>query len=396
MKIILANKFYYPRGGDCTCVINLENLLIEKGHQVAIFSMDYQENIDTKWSEYFPSEISFSSPGLSGKLKALDRIFSSKEVAEKFEQLIDDFKPDILHVNNIHSYISPLIIKIAKKRGIKVYWTLHDYKLICPNYTCLNSEGLCEKCIDNRLNVVKYSCMKAGRFASLLAYFEALYWDSTKLDKYVDAYICPSLFMAEMVQKKITNRRKFITLNNFVGNEFLIEDAEVSPSDYYCYVGRLSAEKGILSLLRAAIKVPYKLVVIGSGDIKDQLKKEYEGYDNICFLGHQTKEKVKELILNSKFSVIPSEWYENNPMSVIESLCLGVPVLGANIGGIPELINSKNGLLYHSGDVEDLASKIGQMYELPFDRTTISQQAKTKFSPDYHYERLMQIYNGKY
>ena len=138
MRILLSNKFYYRRGGDCIYMLNLEQLLREHRHETAVFAMDYPENLDTPWKRYFPQNMS--------KLMALTRPFGSIEVKKKFNKLLDDFRPDVVRLNNIHTHLSPVIAELAHKRGIRVVWTLHDYKLLCPRYDCLRGDKtICER-----------------------------------------------------------------------------------------------------------------------------------------------------------------------------------------------------------------------------------------------------------
>ena len=138
MKILLSNKFYYYRGGDCIYMLNLEQLLKEHGHDVAVFAMDYSENIETPWKMYFPQNMN--------KLMAFTRPFGSVEVKKKFKQLLDVFKPDVVHLNNIHTQLSPVIAELAYQHNFHVVWTLHDYKLLCPRYDCLkNGNSICER-----------------------------------------------------------------------------------------------------------------------------------------------------------------------------------------------------------------------------------------------------------
>lgn len=159
MKIVLVNKFYYRRGGDCIYMLNLEHLLKEHGHDVAVFAMGFPENLDTPWKKYFPSEVKFK-PG-PGMIEAFMRPFGTSEVKKKFTALLDDFQPDVVHLNNIHSQVSPVITEIAHSRGIRVVWTLHDYKLLCPRYDCLrNGEKVCEACFTDKHKVMEYKCMK--------------------------------------------------------------------------------------------------------------------------------------------------------------------------------------------------------------------------------------------
>ena len=175
MKILLANKFYYRRGGDCVHTLNLEQLLKAHGHEVAVFAMDYPENLKTQWSKYFPSEVKFKLG--TGMIEALMRPFGTREVQRKFNAALNDFHPDVVHLNNIHSQLSPVIAEMAHERGIKVVWTLHDYKLLCPRYDCLrNGETVCESCFADKHKVLEYKCMKNSKVASFLSYGEAMKW----------------------------------------------------------------------------------------------------------------------------------------------------------------------------------------------------------------------------
>lgn len=190
-KILLSNKFYYRRGGDCVYTLNLEHLLKMHGHTTAIFAMQHPENLPTTWNKYFPSEIRFS-PGL-GMLEAFSRPFGTKEVIRKFNSLINDFKPDIVHLNNIHSQLSPIIAELAHQQGIKVVWTLHDLKLLCPRYDCLrNGQMPCEECFTDKHKVLEYKCMKNSIVASFLAYKEAIKWNKERLEACTDIFYVPA------------------------------------------------------------------------------------------------------------------------------------------------------------------------------------------------------------
>lgn len=389
MKILIANKYYYYRGGDCTVSISLEKLLQEKGHDVAFFSMQHPSNLPSEWDKYFPSQVDFSSTNLKEKLIAAKRPFYSNEVKRKFTKLIDDFRPDVLHLNNIHSQLSPYIGDIAHTKGIKVVWTLHDYKLICPTYSCLKNGEVCELCIQGSTsNVLYHKCMKHSLTASFLAYMESLVWNKKKLISNTDLFIAPSLFMKQMMVKGGFPDSKIKVLHNFTNREYTLHSFE--KENYYCYIGRLSKEKGLKTLIDAASDLPYKLVIIGTGPIENDLPHNKK---NIEFVGFKNWDDMSKIVANAKFSILPSECYENNPLSVIESLCLGTPVLGANIGGIPEVIfSSKCGMLFKSGDVLDLKDKIQLMFNSQFDYLTISELAKEKFSQDNFYNGIIKIY----
>ena len=390
MKILLANKFYYRRGGDCIYMLNLEQLLKTHGHDVAVFAMDYPENIETEWKRYFPNEIKFT-PGV-GMLETFMRMFGLGEVKRKFNFLLNDCKPDVVHLNNIHTQLSPVIARLAHKRRTKVIWTLHDYKLLCPRYDCLrNGNEVCEECFVDKHKVLEYKCMKNSNLASMLAYKEGMKWSRKKLEGYTDVFICPSQFMYNKMAQGGFDRKKMYTLCNFIDIERTRRDS-YDKEDYYCFIGRLSFEKGIETLIEAARTLPYHLKIIGSGPLADILKEKAKGA-NIEFTGYKEWPEIKEIVGKARFSVVPSEWYENNPLSMIEAQCLGTPVLGANIGGIPELIKEGvNGMCFESRNIMDLKNKIEKMFILNVDYKQLAKSSQIRYSSEKHYNELLELY----
>ena len=385
MKILLSNKFYYRRGGDCIYMLCLEQLLKAHRHEVAVFAMDYPDNIDTPYRNYFPKNMC--------KLMALTRPFGSLEVQSKFNKLLDDFKPDVVHLNNIHTHLSPIIAELAHKRGIRVIWTLHDYKLLCPRYDCLREENgrltNCELCFNgSKKACLDYKCMKGSKLASFIGYREALKWNRDRLENCTDVFVCPSQFMADKMAIGGFDKLKLQTLCNFIDADKCVKDS-YEKDDYYCFVGRLSHEKGAKTLIEAANKLPYKFKIIGGGPLMDELKAEAK--DNVEFVGFKQWEDIKQLVGKARFSVIPSEWYENNPLSVIEALCLGTPVLGADIGGIPELTD----YTFESGNVEDLKAKIEMMWNATFDYKKLASESMARYGAESYYRQIMEFYRGQ-
>lgn len=389
MKILLANKFYYRRGGDCIYMLNLEKLLKAHGHEVAVFAMDYPENLETPWKKYFPKNMS--------KLMAFTRPFGSHEVKSTFKKLLDDFKPDVVHLNNVHTQLSPVMAELAHQRGIKVVWTLHDYKLLCPRYDCLkNGNTICETCFNgDKKACLDNKCMKGSKLASFIGYKEAVTWNRERLEACTDVFICPSQFMADKMVQGGFSKSKMQTLCNFIDVEKCkfsstdgTDDVELLPKkeDYYCFIGRLSHEKGAKTLIEAANQLPYKLVIIGGGPLMDELKSV--AHTNIEFVGFKQWDDIKQLVGKARFSVIPSEWYENNPLSVIEAQCLGTPVLGANIGGIPELTD----YTFSSGNIADLKTKIEKMWNSELDYQQIASDAQHRYDAETYYDKLINIY----
>ena len=393
-RILIVNKFYYPRGGDCIVAMNLERLLKEQGHEVAVFAMQYHENIDSGWNQYYASQVDMMG-GVSSKIHAFNRIMGLGDIKTSFNRILNDFKPDIVHLHNIHSYISPIVAKLAKRQGCRVVWTLHDYKLVCPSYACLLNGRPCEKCIGHsKTYVTKTRCLKSSIAASSMAYIEVQKWNRYKLESITDAFICPSQFMASKMRKDGFNPKKLHVVCNHIDpvKLELYNSLNDTHEDFYVYVGRLSTEKGVETLLRVASKLPYTLMIAGDGPLMKKLNDIYFGYGNIRFLGHQNAEQVAELLSKARFSVVPSEWYENNPLSVIESLCAGTPVVGARIGGIPELLNENNGITFAAGNKNELTNAINKAFVKQWDNTSIKNLAIKKFSAEEHLRLIEEIY----
>lgn len=390
-RILVANKFYYPRGGDCIYTIDLVGLLQSHGHDVAVFAMQHPETLQTPWNKYFPEEVKFGM-GVSS-FKAVMRPFGTADVIQKFNALLDDFKPDIVHLNNIHSQLSPVIAELAHSRGIKVFWTLHDYKLLCPRYDCLQNGTICERCLDNLHNVVKYKCLKHSYIASSIAYLEARKWNRDRLEKCTDQFIAPSQFMLGKMKSGGFSSSKITQLYHFVDKKKYV-NVDYNKEDYYCYVGRLSSEKGVTTLIEAANQLPYKLKIVGDGPLKDELAAKVNKDASIDFLGFKSWEEVKTIVSKARFIVVPSEWYEVLGLVIIEAECVGTPILGARIGAIPELIEENvNGMYFESRNVSDLSGKITEMFNASFDYQAIAERAQKKLSAETYYEHLIKVYD---
>ena len=392
-RVLLVNKFYYPRGGDCVVVLNTETLLRENGVETQVFAMEYPQNLPAHYQDQFASRVAFDG-GLGNQWRALQRTLGRGDVRERFEAVLDDFKPDVVHLHNIHSYLSPVVGELAHKRGIRVVWTLHDYKLLCPRYDCLLGGKPCEKCFSgSKLGVITNRCMKDSLPASVVAWLEAVKWKHHKLEENTDLFICPSEFMASKMREAGFDRSKITVLNNFLDpiklKQYQAIDNTAQREDYYCFVGRLSAEKGIDDLLSVASHLPYRIKVAGSGTLEPSMRIKYANNPNVEFLGMLDAPNVARLLAGARFSIVPSQWYENNPLSVVESLCAGTPVAGSNMGGIPELIDSANGIVFQPYDKETLETAITMSMAREWNHSEIAAKALERFSPRAHMQELM-------
>ena len=405
MKILLANKFYYRRGGDCIYTMNLEKMLKEKGHEVAVYAMQYPENEKSEWSGYWPTNMT--------KLDAFTRPFGARQVMKGFSRLMDDFKPEVVHLNNIHTQLSPVIAKIAHEKGARVVWPLHDTKLVCPCYTCTRDGKWCTECFTDKKAVIRHRCMPGGLPGAIIGYLEAQKWNKEVLQEDVDLFLPPSKFMMDTCVEGGYKPEKFRVLCNFIdvtkvkglkgeevkglkGEEvkgLKGEEVKRLKGDYYVYLGRVNEVKGVRTLCKAAAQLDKKLIVIGGGELLPELQEAYKDCKQIEFKGQMQWEEFMPILRGARFMVLPAEWSENNPLTVIESQSLGTPVLGARIGGIPELIDEGvSGMTFTSGDVEDLKDKIMEMFEHEFDYDAIAKNAIERYSSEAYYEKLMALY----
>jgi len=297
-----------------------------------------------------------------------------------------------VHLNNIHHYLTPAsIIPELKKRNIPVIWTLHDYVILCPNTTFISNEIVCEKCrVGKFYNCVTNKCKKQSTTASFAAALESYANNLSNPYKHVDYFICPSEFIKKKFESFDFNVSKLKQIHNLFDTSSISSDTKtipVSEKPYIVYVGNILRVKGIFTLVKAMANLEIDLYVIGSGEHFEDLKKliEVENLSNIKLMGKMAKEEVFRYVQHSSFVVVPSEWYENLPYSLVEALLLSKPVLGADIGGIPELvINGKTGYLFQPGNINDLRSKIQLMLSNQYLLTEMGNNAK---------EHAMQIVN---
>ncbi len=391
-RILLVNKFFYTRGGAEVVCINLRDELTARGYEVGIFTMAYH-HIDEVEYLYEAPEVSFKQ-GFAGKVNFARRTLGGYHVAEAFTRALDDFKPDVVHLHNIHSYLSPVVARLAHERGCRVVWTMHDYKLVCPSYSCLDHGRPCERCLTHRHAILTRRCFKDSCAAGALAWLEARRWSRRRLERWVDALVCPSKFLRDMMERGGWSRDKLHVLNNFIDPVKLRElDREHGREDYVAFVGRLSHEKGVDTLLQVAKNNPsLKLKLAGNGPLRLSLTAQYGSLPNVEFVGQLEAAAVARFVTRAACLVVPSEWYENNPLTIIEAQCAGTPVVGSNMGGIPELVAPENGVIFPMGDREALGNAIDRALATTWDHAAIARRGRERFSADAHLSRLLELY----
>jgi glycosyltransferase involved in cell wall biosynthesis len=398
MKVLLINKFLHPNGGSETYIFKLGDQFKAMGHAVEYFGMEHEGRIVGNRVEAYTSDMDFHGGSKLRKLTYPIKTIYSSEARKKLRRVLDDFQPDVCHLNNFNYQLTPSIIleirKWEKKTGhaCKIVYTAHDMQLVCPNHLCRNpgTGENCEKCLGGHfLNCAKGKCIHGSFAKSVVGTMEAIFWKWMGVYHQIDAIICCSEFMKTKLDTNPVFRKKTVTLHNFVDQA----QWEATPKkDYVLYFGRFSEEKGIGTLIRVAKELPeVSFVFAGSGPLEGEL----EDVPNIKNVGFQTGLPLETLIRQAKFTVYPSEWYENCPFSVMESQMYGTPVLGADIGGIPELIRvGETGELFESGNAEQLKQKIVELWH---DEQRLKNYYKNCertgfFSAEQYIENLMKYY----
>lgn len=404
MKILLINKFLYPKGGDTVCTLATGEILKSNGHDVYFWGMRHPDNPNYPFQEHFIENIDLNAVhGIKNKLNASAKLLYSTEARAKIVQFLKKTGlPDIVHLHNYSHQISPSIIHIFKKYNIPCVMTLHDYKLICAPYTLLSTGKICERCAGGKyFNCLIQKCVKNSRVKSMLNTIEMyLHHKILHIYDYINTFIAPSNFLKQKYEQ-MGFKNSIIHVYNFINSSRFIPCYKYSEKSI-CYVGRLSHEKGVATLIQAFKKLSNKslmLKIIGTGPVESELKNLASGSNNISFLGYRSGESLFNEITKSMFVVIPSEWYENNPMSVIECFSLGKPVIGARIGGIPELVEDNNtGLTFESGNIDDLKTKIEYLVSTPEKIAAMGKNARNfveqKLNAGNYYNKIIDIYQN--
>ena len=398
MKILMVNKFLYPKGGAETYILKLGKILEGKGHEVQFFGLDNPKNTVGNRVGAYVTDLDFSQ-GIRKNLMAPFRIIYSAEARKKIRFVLEDFRPDVVHLNNIQFHLTPSIILETEKyrketgRKVRIVYTAHDYQLICPSHGLFDSNvQICEKCLGGKYtHCLRTKCVKNSRLKSLLGMMDAYFWKWNKTYSYIDTIICCSDFLKSKLDTQERFRSKTVALHNFVD---IVPLMDVNKSDYVLEFGHLCRDKGTYTLLEAAKRMPEtRFVFAGYGDAEAEIA----GVPNAEFAGFQTGRDLEMLIRRAAVSVYPSEWYENCPFSVIESQMYGTPVVGSRIGGIPELVDEGiTGELFETGNSYDLEKKLRNLLSDPELLTRYSENCGKKAfeTPDSYYQKLMVIYGG--
>ncbi len=402
MKIALVNKYLYPKGGGAISTLQMAQLLRHRGHGVALMGMEPAEGVALEFPRYLVSHVDYFGPlTLREKVKAAARLLYSFEAKGKMLELIEKERPHLIHFNSIYHQLSPSIIDAAAARGIPTVMTLRAYKVTCAIYCHLRDAKICEECRGGRfLNAARYRCTRGSLAMSLLNTVEMyLHHQVLNVHGKVGLFISPSRFLKHKVEE-LGFKGDIVHLSNSVDVD-QFQPRYDWDARQIAYFGRLSPEKGLLTLLNAVKGLDVELRIVGAGPMKEELERKAsaEGIDNVRFDGFLAGDELRRAIGACMFTVLASECYENNPRSVIESFALGKPVIGSRMGGIPELIAEGRGFCFKAGDALELRERI---VTLANDADAIKaighnarRYAETHLNEQIFYQKLMQIYRDK-
>lgn len=396
MKILMVNKFLYPRGGSESYMLSLGEHLQNMGNEVQYFGMYDEKNIVGNSAGKYTQNMDFHSRGLARFLYPF-KIIYSLEARKKIMQVIDQFKPDIVHMNNINFQLTPSIIYGIKKKGVPVVQTVHDYQMICPNHLLYNFDRNCpcEKCVNGSLvNCIKNKCIHASTVKSILGVIEAKLYSWLRTYKKVDLFVCPSNFLeGKLLAAKKYYKGKTITIHNFINKE-KFTDADRNEQNYIVFIGRLSKEKGTRYIAETARLLPeYTFKVAGSGPDEDVLK----NIQNVELAGFLTGEKLTEIMKNAKVLLLPSVCYENCPLSILEAHSMGVPVVTMNSGGMAELVkDGVTGTLVNTPTPEAIALKLRETIQNEDYYNKLRQNCKNEKDNILSVETYGDILTGEY
>jgi glycosyltransferase involved in cell wall biosynthesis len=404
VRVIAVNKFYYHRGGAETVMFDEMRMLRANGHDVVPFAMRHPSNYPTPYERYFVSNVELRevNGGITGKAAAAARILWSREAARNVRKLVDDAAPDIAHVHNVYHQLSPSVLRALNDAGVPVVMSLHDYKLVCPAYTLYANDAICERCAGGRFyNALLQGCVKNSRAKSALCTVEA--YAHRALGAYrvnVKLYVAPSRFLAAKVVELGLDPRRI----DHVPNSVETAGVPVAETDggYVLFAGRLERVKGVRTLLEAFRGLAHRgtaLRIAGDGEDRAWLEAycSRHGLDSVRFLGHLPHDRVAEEIDGAAFVVVPSEWYENAPLSVLEAAARGKAVVVSGLGGLPELvIPGETGVVFEAGNASELRAAMDQLLADPAFTREMGRKARAfmeeTFSPQRHYEQLMSAY----
>ena len=401
MRILHVNKFLHRRGGAEAYMEDVAGLQRGNGHRVAFFAMAHPDNRASEFERHFPSRVELNPPprSLHGRAVAVGRMLHSPSARRGIEAVLEEFRPDVVHLHNVYHQLSPSILRPLKRRGVPAVMTLHDYKLACPTYRLLDHGEVCTACVGMRFhNAVLRRCEGGSLGASAVLALELTLHTLSGAYDPVGLFICPSDFMARTMRAAGVFPDRLRTLRHFANTADVA--VRSGAGDGVVFAGRLSAEKGVDVLVEAVANHPAAVLeVLGDGPDRGALEAlaARRAPGRIRFHGAVPKRRVEEMIRAARVVAVPSRWHENQPMIVLEAFACGVPVVATTLGGLPELVEpGVDGLLVSAGSAPALAEAVAALLDDPARAVRMGAAARRKaerhFRPADHLDGLDLLY----
>jgi glycosyltransferase involved in cell wall biosynthesis len=371
MRVLVVNKFFWEKGGAERVMFDLARGYEAAGHEVVHFAMASSRNRPSAQSRWFVPEVDYEGEGGGPwrQLRTAARAIYSLDAARRLRDLVRRTRPAIAHLHNFHHQLSPSIVDVLRHERVPAIQTLHDYKVLCPNYLLYTEGEVCERCCRGRYyHAIVHRCVRNTRAASLVACVEmTLQRLARTLERGIRLYVSPSRFLARKLEHYGTPAPRIRVIPNGIDAQTVTPAA--GAGEGFLYVGRLSREKGLTTLLAAFERTPrLRLTIVGTGPVEPEIRRRVQAglRSRVELTGQLSRAEVARRIAAARAVVLPSEWYENAPISVLETLAAAVPVIGADIGGIPELVRDREtGLLFPAGDSAALAARLQRLESEP-------------------------------
>lgn len=384
MRILVIHNLYRFRGGEDAYFNSLINLLKSKGQTVEAFTKDgrdIKEDVAAKFDTAFG-------------------MFSNQKIEKELSAVIQEFKPNVVHINNIFPLITPVVYHVCKKFHLPIVQTIHNYRFLCPKSFLFRDGRICELCAKKKFAYpsILYKCYHESSFASLVFSSSFSYHKLIHSFDPIDKYIFPSEFAKQCHLKYLPiPPEKTAVIPYFVQNRETSEP--VKKENYFLFVGRLSEEKGILTLLDIVSTIPFiRLVIIGDGPLRKEVM-SYKKYRNICYKNFLPREEIYEYMKKALCTIIPSKWYETGPIVLMESFANGTPVLVSDIGTFKERVKEgRTGFFFSLNNLVDFREKLSYLWNhktmLNNMSKTVRREYETNYTEENHYRKLMNLYKS--